>query len=246
MSTPVQFTDEAIGLVPARGGSKSVFHKNIHPLAGWPLLRYVVEAGKASRLGRLFCSTDDETIAATASDCGAVMAIRPAELATDDAPVAAVIIDFLRRLQEREEKLPWAVALLQPTSPFVLPEQIDHCLAALAADPHAQSVQTVALPPHNHHAFNQREISDGYVGFRFAHERKQAYNKQRKPKFYVFGNLVVTRTSRLLMDGNVFAEPSLPQIISATHSVDVDTPEDFAYAEYLIEKGLVMLPFNRA
>ena len=58
-------SDEIIGLIPARGGSKGVPHKNIVPLLGQPLLRFVVEAGQAARgLGRIFCSTDDPAIAA--------------------------------------------------------------------------------------------------------------------------------------------------------------------------------------
>ncbi|GKT37469.1 acylneuraminate cytidylyltransferase family protein, partial [Aduncisulcus paluster] len=84
------------------------------------------------------------------------------------------------------------LALLQPTSPFLLPAQIDACSEALRDNPEANSAQTVAEIPHNYHAFNQRVIKDGAVDFNFTEERKFCYNKQSKPHFYSFGNLVIT------------------------------------------------------
>jgi CMP-N,N'-diacetyllegionaminic acid synthase len=60
------------GLVPARGGSKSIPLKNLASLAGRPLLDYVVRAGqKSGALARMICSTDHDAIAAHARDLGA-------------------------------------------------------------------------------------------------------------------------------------------------------------------------------
>jgi CMP-N,N'-diacetyllegionaminic acid synthase len=236
------FSNEVVGLVPARGGSKSLPYKNIHPLAGRPLLHYVIRAAHASRsIDRVFCSTDDERIASVAQAAGAEIAWRPGGLATDEAPVSAAIQHFLRELAAADAKCPAAVALLQPTSPYVLPAHIDAAVDALMSDPQAQSVQTVTDLPHNHHAFNQREITDGYVRFRFEKERMSAYNKQRKPKLYAFGNLIVTRAAPLLENGNVFAAPSVAVKVPAPYAVDVDTGEDFAYAEWLLDSGQITL-----
>ncbi len=239
----VRFSDEVVGLIPARGGSKSVPYKNVADLGGWPLLRWVAEAGKASRsLGRLFCSTDDARIAAVAEACGAAIHRRPPELATDDAPVAAAIVHFLNTLAAADGVVPGAVALLQPTSPFVTAEQIDAAVAALRGDAAARSVQTVTKPPHNHHAFNQREIADGHVRFRFEAERAAAYNKQRKPTLWVFGNLVVTRSEALLAGEGVFATPSLAVPVEAVTALDVDAADDFALAEWYLQTGRISRP----
>lgn len=237
-----RYSDEIVALVPARGGSKSLPHKNIHPLADRPLIDYVIRAGLASQsLGRIFCSTDDARIAETARQAGAQISVRPASLATDSSQVSATISHFLNMLLKEEGVLPLAVALLQPTSPFVLPEHIDTAVAALACDPESQSVQTIAPLPHNYHAFNQRVLSDGYVGFRFEAERRSAYNKQLKPKFFVFGNLVLTRSERLIDDGHVFATPSLPLEIPFPYAMDVDTTPDFELAEWYLTSGRVVL-----
>jgi CMP-N-acetylneuraminic acid synthetase len=226
------FSDEIVGLIPARGGSKGVPHKNVAPLLGQPLLRFVIQAGRAvPRLGRIFCSTDDPRIAAVASRLGVVAVERPADLAGDDSPVLAAIVHFLEGLGEREGRVPAAVVLLQPTSPFLLPEHIEACLDGLELYPHAQSAQTVTAVPHNMHAFNQREFDGPFVRFRFEAERNLAYNRQRKPVLYGFGNLYVTRSRALLAGEQVYAKPSFAVEIPLDYALELDSPEDFTAAE---------------
>ena len=54
-----------LAIIPARGGSKGIPGKNIRPLAGKPLLYYVLtEALKSTLLTRVVVSSDDEKILA--------------------------------------------------------------------------------------------------------------------------------------------------------------------------------------
>lgn len=234
--------DIAIGLIPARGGSKSIPFKNIVPLAGVPLIAYMCRAGlKAKTLESVYCSTDHEKIADVCRAEGVEVLDRPTHLGEDDTPVTAVIVDVLRTLEKQNGAMPGMVALLQPTSPFALPAHIDACVEALRADPKADAAQTIAPTIHNVHAFNQRVVEDGYVRFRFLEERRAAYNKQRKPKHYTFGNVVVTRSRSLLEGQDCFGNISIPIEISRDYALDVDIAEDFDYAAFLLEKGRVKL-----
>ena len=82
----------AIGLIPARGGSKSIPLKNLVPLAGQPLISYVISAGQAATsLASVICSTDDERIADVCRGAGVEVLNRPAALAQDDSSVADVL-----------------------------------------------------------------------------------------------------------------------------------------------------------
>lgn len=235
----------AIGLIPARGGSKSIPLKNIVPISGRPMISYVIEAGlKAKTLSRVLCSTDHIAIADVCSSLGIEVLDRPMHLGQDDTPVTAVILDVLNTLAERDMRLPGLVALLQPTSPFMLATHIDACVSALLANPDADSAQTVAPIFHNAHAYNQRVIENGRVMFRFAEERKQAYNKQKKPKHYTFGNVVVTRTKALLAGEDCFGRSSVPVEISRAYAFDVDTSEDVMYADYLVRSGNIDLSIS--
>lgn len=226
-------------LVPARGGSKSIPYKNLAPLAGRPLLAWGVAAARAAGCcARIVCSTDDDRIAACAVELGIEVDRRPAELATDMAAVADVARDFLRR---QTAPLPDILLLVQPTSPFLRPADVTALVDAMAAAPDARSGQTVTPIPHNYHAWNQRVVEDGRVRFMYAAERRSAYNKQKKPHLYSFGNLVAVRPQALLDGGDFFAEPSVAAEIHWPYNIDVDAPDDLRLAEALIAAGMVSL-----
>ena len=124
-----------------------------------------------------------------------------------------------------------------------LPEHIDRCIEMIKNDINAGSAQTIATFPHNYHAFNQRVINGKKVQFVFREERRQCYNKQKKPIFHCFGNIVVTRTQALIEKKEIFAEPSLGWEIPFPYALDVDGPEDLEMAEWYVQKGKVKIPF---
>lgn len=232
----------AWGLVPARGGSKSIPYKNLVPLAGRPMLDYGVRAAqKSGRLARLFGSTDDDRIAARFAELGVEVDRRPTALATDDAAVADVARDFLIRRRQAGDTLPEILALVQPTSPFLRPSDIVALLDRMAVDKAAQSGQTITPVPHNHHAWNQRWFKDGRTGWVHAEERAKGINKQSKPKHWVFGNLVAARVEALLGGADFFAQPSSAVEILPPHDFDLDGPTDIAMAEALIAARAVAL-----
>ncbi|MBW1802914.1 MAG: acylneuraminate cytidylyltransferase family protein [Deltaproteobacteria bacterium] len=233
---------DILGLIPARGGSKSIPLKNIVDLHGIPLMSYVINAGKGSKsVTRLVCSTDSKEIAGLCEKQGVEVMARPIELAQDHTHVVEVVIDVLSKLKSREGYVPFAVVLLQPTSPFVLPGHIDRCIEMLRQDQNAGSVQTITKFPHNYHAFNQRVINGNKVHFVFREERRQCYNKQKKPIFHCFGNIVVTRTQEIMEKKEIFAEPSLGLEIPFHYALDVDGPEDLEIAEWYLQKGKVII-----
>jgi len=96
--------------------------------------------------------------------------------------------------------------------------------------------------PHNHHAWNQRQVESGRASFVFAEERKVAYNKQRKPKYFVFGNVVAARPQSLLAGGDFFSEPSVASEIPSPYDFDLDGPEDLLLAAAMLTSGLISLP----
>jgi CMP-N-acetylneuraminic acid synthetase len=241
MDTPPGRDFATFAIVPARGGSKSIEHKNLLAFLGRPLVAHVIEAAKRSRqIDRVVCTTDDASIATLARELGAEVLERPRDLARDDTPILDVLRHHLPGLSARGRDV---VVLLQPTSPFVLPEHIDACVDLLAAHPEADAAQTISSFPHNHHAYNQRVVEGGYVRFRFEKERLECYNKQLKPQFYAFGNLVATRASAIVDKGLVFGELCLAVEIPREYAVDIDGPDDVAPAVFLVESGRVKLPW---
>lgn len=228
------------GLIPARGGSKSIPMKNLVSLAGKPLLDYQVEAARASGcLKRLICSTDSDVIAAHCQALGVEVHRRPETLAQDDSAVIDVIAHLLADLENREGAVAEAIALLQPTSPFLTGGEVADTVTALLGDGEAASAQTVVRCPHNHHAVNQRRIEDGRVSFCYPQERAVAYNKQRKTPHYLFGNLLVFRSAEAVRQMTPFPGPSLAVEIPFLHGFDLDGPLDLKLAEMIVESELL-------
>lgn len=236
--------EKVLGFVPARGGSKSIPLKNLTPVGGRPLIAYAISAAKAATntIGRVVCSTDHDRIAEYSALLGIDVIRRPPELAADDSPTQDAVLHALRQIEVNEGEAPAYVVLFQPTSPFVLTTHVDGVIEVLRDDTEADAAQTITPVPHNFHALNQRIFENGRVAFRYEKERRAAYNKQRKPKLYRFGNLVAFRSRSILAGNDCFGKVSTGMVIDHHYGHDVDGPDDLDYAEYLIEKGIVELP----
>ena len=231
------------GVIPARGGSKSIPMKNLTKFMGRPLIDFQILAARSSgMISRLMCSTDHKSIADRCNTMGVEVHPRPCHLGADDTPIITVIADLLKDIAEREGAVAECIALLQPTSPFLLANHIRWGVNALLSDESAASAQTVVPCPHNHHALNQRVIEDGIVQFRFAEERTIAHNKQTKPKHYLFGNFLVFRGQAAMKQGVPFPNPSIPVEIPFFQGFDLDGPDDLKLGQALLAAGMVELP----
>jgi CMP-N,N'-diacetyllegionaminic acid synthase len=225
-----------IALVPARGGSKSIPLKNVKPLAGRPLLEYVLEAVRESKaVHRTVVSTDDERIAEVARSSGAdVPFLRPAELARDDTPTLAVVEHMLGELEAREGFRPDDVLLVQPTEPFVRPEQIRDAYALLV-ERGADSAITMVRVPRTHHPFHVRIVGDdGRVEFADEDAHYAHPTRQDDPPRWAFGNLYWFRREAFLRSGRVETGHRVGLEIDPLSALDLNTPADWRLAEALL------------
>src|SRR3989344_3547809 len=118
-----------IGVIPARGGSKSIPKKNLREFCGKPLIAWSILSAKESKLDRVIVSTDDLEIASIAEGHGAEVIMRPAELAIDTIGIEPTLKHVYETLKEKEGYQADGLALLMPTSPtrqtFHINEAID-------------------------------------------------------------------------------------------------------------------------
>jgi N-acetylneuraminate synthase len=116
---------KTLAIIPARGGSKRIRHKNIKELWGKPLIAYTIEASLGAKcVDKTVVSTDDPRIREVAVRCGAEVIDRPAELANDQAKTEPVMLHALDELARKGEKYD-TVVLLQATSPLRGAKDID-------------------------------------------------------------------------------------------------------------------------
>ena len=188
---------KVLGVIPARGGSKSIPRKNLADVNGRPLLSFIIEvAQEAKELDRLVVSTDDEEIATVARKWGAdVPFLRPPELATDEVDLVSVVRHAMQEM-DRLGFVADAIVSLQPTSPFLESDDIDLAIQKLE-DTGADSVASV-LPIHHEHPFwVKRLVGDRVLPFN-EYTDESYLQRQDLPPAFIFDGGIFVRRRRLL------------------------------------------------
>ncbi len=232
---------EVLGLILARGGSKSIPKKNIRLLAGKPMLAYSIEQSLASkRITRTILTTDDEEIAAVGRQYGAeVPFLRPKELAEDLTPDLPVFQHALAWLKEHEGYVPDMLMHLRPTAPLRTPEMIDAAIDLLAAHPEADAVRSVGVPRDN--PFKMWTIGpDGFlVPLLTVPGIAEPFNSPRQilPKVWSQFNYVdAIRTKTILEKNSMTGDRILPLKLELDEYVDIDSLFDWEVLEMLVRR----------
>ncbi|MDB9863461.1 acylneuraminate cytidylyltransferase family protein [Litorivicinus sp.] len=221
-----------LAIIPARGGSKEIPRKNIKTLAGKPLIAWTIEAAlQAQDVDRVIVSTEDKEIAAIAKQFGAeVPFMRPLSLARDDTPGIAPVLHAIEQIPDFD----W-VLLLQPTSPLRCVDDIngiiDFCRRKGASS--AVSITEVSQHPFwMYQRDNQKRLQP------IVPNRPEITRRQDLPNAYIInGALYLARTDWLVENRDFIGPETLGYVMSPERSVDLDTPQDWRWIEFLIEEA---------
>ena len=229
---------EILAIVPARGGSKGIPHKNMTDLAGKPLMGYTFDAAKGSMLvSKTILSTDDEEFAEYARSEGIEVRMRPAELASDTAVMKDVINYHLDELEKEGYKSD-AFILLQPTSPLRTSKHIDEALELMISNEKADAVVSVVDVPHEYLPMKlMKKEEDGMLKF-YQENGEKFTTRQALPHLYARNGAAVyaVYTDVYRETGSLYGHNCLPYIMKAEDSVDIDEPFDLFIAEAIIRK----------
>jgi YrbI family 3-deoxy-D-manno-octulosonate 8-phosphate phosphatase len=234
---------EILALIPARGGSKGIPHKNAREFAGFPLVAYSIAAGLQSELvTRVIVSTDDPMIAEISRGFGAeVPFLRPVELAHDNTLDLPVFEQALRWLKEHEEYVPEVVVQLRPTSPVRPRTCVDEAVRLLMAHPEADSVRGVVPSGQNPHKMWRIDPENGnIVPLLKVEGLPEPYNAPRQvlpQTYWQTGHIDAIRTGTILDKGSMSGEIILPLFIEPRYTVDIDNLDDWARSEWLVNQG---------
>lgn len=233
-----------VAIIPARGGSKGIPHKNIKRFAGYPLIAYSIAAAQQSRyVTRIIVSTDDPEIAAVARDWGAETPfLRPAEISGDTTLDLPVFQHAVRWLEENEGYRSDIVVQLRPTSPFRTPGLIDEAVQRLIDHPEADSVRGVVPSGENPFKMWRIDEATGQMhGLLAVDGVDEPYNSPRQalPKTYwQTGHIDAIRPERTFMAGeSMSGKVILPLHLDPSIKVDIDTPADWERYEAVLRSG---------
>ncbi len=225
-----------LGVITARGGSKGIPRKNIKILSGKPLISYTIEAAQKSKyLTRTIVSTDDETIAQTARQCGGeVPFLRPASLAEDTSTSLPVVQHALNWIKEQQHEEYDYVLILQPTSPLRTATDIDACITKII-DTQADSVMSM-VELSDFSLKKLKKIEADLILPLAEEEGSASALRQEGIKVYKRNCAIYLTKVALVLAGDLFGKISRPYIMPPERSVDINTLFDWELAEFFLKK----------
>jgi len=222
-----------LAVIPARGGSKRVPGKNIRKLGNKPLINWTIDTAlKTPELSAIVVSTDDAQIAEIAQSAGATVPwLRPTKLATDEAKSADVAIHALDWFETENGEVD-GILLLQPTSPFRTNETIQKAISLFKN--HKRSSIIGVSPIQNHHLYTLEKHGEFLV--QYQQQRFLRKKLRNKSQIYAVNGAIYLVSPQEIRSSNSFIGSCLLPVIveSPIEALDIDTEEDFKFAEIFI------------
>lgn len=235
--------DPVVAIIPARGGSKGIPHKNIKDLVGLPLIAHTINLAKRSNLfTKIVVSSDSNTINDIARLYGADIVERPDQLSQDHSLVSDAVEYTLQQLlysTENSRESLKSFALLEPTSPLRTVDVLSRCLSRLSVET-IQSVATVSetdVPASRLWYLEENETrlvpvcpdSDPW-------QPRQSHRSSFKLNGLFYGSKISWFMNRQNKN-SLISTDFFPVITDPSISVDIDTIDDFNYIEFMLNKA---------
>jgi len=221
-------------IIPARGGSKGIPHKNIKPLNGKPLIHYTIDEAREIVGDEDICvSTDDPEIIKCVEDYGLkVPFVRPEELATDTAGTYEVLLHALNFYEKQGHHYD-VVLLLQNTSPFRKAEQIREALKLYTPD--VDMVVSVKECAANPYYCVFEENGEGFL--HVCKGEGNIFRRQDAPKVYEYNGAIYIMNAEKLKTTHMHKmQKRVKYVMDEMSSLDLDTMTDWNIAESIIKE----------
>lgn len=231
-----------LGVILARGGSKSIHKKNICDVRSYPLISYTIFAALESKyIDTLIVSTDDEEIATTAKIYGAnVPFMRPEALSGDLVTSADALRHAVLETERIYDILYDYVIELPCVAPLRTGKHIDEAIEKIIACD-CDSVISMACTGEKHPIRLKKIINDQIVDFcnEYPEPKSGTRRQDLKPDSYIRnGAIYLMKRDVIVNQKNRHGEDSRPYIMDPAISLNIDEPQDLSLAEFLIDKGL--------
>ncbi len=219
-------------IIPARGGSKGILRKNIRMLAGKPLIAWTIEEAKKSQyIDRTILSSDDAEIIYISRQWNCeVPFVRSAELSQDHVTGIEPILHAIETIPEKYDY----VAVLQPTSPLRLAEDIDGCIEKCVIQNIPVCV-TVTTPDKNPYWMYSLD-SEGKLNAIIKQKNKVLLRQQLKSIYALNGAVYVAKSDWFLKNKKFISEETVAHIMPQERSIDIDTEWDLKICHMILSE----------
>lgn len=221
-----------LAIIPARSGSKGLRDKNIKLLCGKPLMAYAIEAAKSSNcFDTVMVSTDSEKYADLARQYGAeVPFLRSAAMSSDTASTWDAMEEVIDKYEEQGQHFD-SFTVLQATSPLRTATDIRQAFQ-IFEQKKASAVVSVCEMEHSPLLSNTLPEDGSLDGF--IDRNNNTRRQDMKPYYRLNGAIYIVDVKGFRKDRFLYRRGAYAYVMDAKHSVDIDTAEDFEYAEWLM------------
>lgn len=217
-----------ICIIPARAGSKRIKQKNIKNFLGKPIIGYSIKAALDSKeFEKVMVSTDSEEIAAIARKYGAEVPFYRSNKNSDDHAVISDVINEVLSYYKERGTLFEQVACLFATAPFISANKIKQVNSMLLGDEY-DSVFTIQK--YSSSIFRSFKMNDNKLEM-FWPENISVRSQDLPDAYYDAGQYYCAKTECFISNGSFFTGSSGGFILSDIEARDIDTKEDWVFAE---------------
>lgn len=239
MKKNVQKNRKVIALIPARGGSKGIPHKNICDLCGKPLIAYSIlaalEAKKLGVIDDVIVSTDDSEIARISSEYGAyVPFVRPRELSTDKSKSVDCMIHAMEWYRLNGVYYD-DIVLLQPTSPLRISEDIVKSIT-IYNNSNKKSLIS-CYKEESISEYNSYHIRDGNVVPLNKDHNRGNRRQDIEPLYVRNGAIFITDVEYMMERKMVISDIPAIYVMPIERSINIDTLYDMREAEWIMNNN---------
>ena len=216
-----------LGLIPARGGSKGVYKKNIRIVNGKPLIAYSIEIARGSKyIDMVAVSTDDREIADVSRRYGAIVIPRPKKFSRDKSPTIEVIFHVINWLEKRNEHFD-VLVLIEPTSPLRKKNDIDDAIK-LFIKKYDKADSLVSLGEiHLENPYLAKKVEQGYVKPLIKNNKSFSQRQQLPKVYFPYGVIYLSKIEALRKYRSFYQERTIPYFIERWQNYEVDDFYDY-------------------
>ncbi|MCW5824479.1 MAG: pseudaminic acid cytidylyltransferase [Cyanobacteria bacterium TGS_CYA1] len=221
-----------LAIIPARGGSKRIVHKNVKPFLGKPIISYSIEAAVSSGLfDTVMVSTDCQKIAEVALFYGAdVPFMRSPETSSDHAGLELVLDEVIQRYSNQGNAYEYACIILA-TAPFVTVNNLKKAFDLLK---NGTTSTVIPVCRFSYPVQRSLRILEDRLDLMWD-QYYQCRSQDLEPAFHDVGQFYWIRLSRLEEVKKNFFHCAKPLELLEEEVQDIDTLSDWSIAEFKYE-----------
>ena len=227
-----------VALIPARSGSKRVPNKNIKLLFGKPLLSYAIDSAiKCKLVNDVYVSSDSEHFLDIGKEFGAKPCLRSTSFAMDESNMRDVVDEFLLFLSGQGVFFD-VIIIMCPVYPIRTFRHVENVLKSYLNQGNQRPLIGLKTPTTHPYLCYKRD-EKGHINTVVDIDENIFFRNQIYPKYYemTLWACVVPAKNISLLNARMICPDSYGYIIpECVPFVNIDTPLDFEFAEFLMQK----------